>query len=128
MSSETHPKVPVIDFSSEKLKPGTTSWSLTCDDIRRALEEYGCFITVYNKVSKELANAIYDAGKEVFQLPKETKVKNIAERTYHGYVGDVSILPLHESTGIDNATTVEGTKRFINLMWPNGKDSFRYVV
>ena len=127
MGSETHPKVPVIDFSGQKLKPGTTSWSRTGDDVRRALEEYGCFIAVYDKVSKELENAICDAEKEVFQLPKETKVKNIAERTYHGYVGDISVIPLHESTGIDNATTVEGTKRFTNLMWPNGNDSFRYI-
>ncbi|XP_059458375.1 probable 2-oxoglutarate-dependent dioxygenase AOP1 [Corylus avellana] len=128
MGSKTHPKVPVIDFSGQKLKPGTTSWSLTGDDVRRALEEYGCFIAVYDKVSKVLENAICEAEKEVFQLPKETKVKNIAERTYHGYVGDISVIPLHESTGIDNATTVEGTKRFTNLMWPNGNDSFSETI
>lgn len=127
MGSETHPTVPVIDFSGEKLKPGTTSWSLTSKDVRSALEEYGCFIAVYDKVSKELENAIYHAGKEVFELPTETKLKNVAQRTYHGYVGDISLIPLHESTGIDNATTVEGTKRFTDLMWPNGNESFRYI-
>ena len=39
MGSETHAKVPVINFSKETLKPGTNSWSLTCKEVRRALED-----------------------------------------------------------------------------------------
>ncbi|KAG2723017.1 hypothetical protein I3843_02G131300 [Carya illinoinensis] len=128
MSSETLPKVPIIDFSNDKLKPGTNFWSSTCKDVRRALEEYGSFIAVYDKVTKVLEKAIHDAGKEFFDLPIETKVKNTPERTYHGYVGDIPVIPLHESTGIDNATTLEGTQKFTNLMWPNGNEHFSETV
>jgi isopenicillin N synthase-like dioxygenase len=73
----------VIDFSSEKLKPGTTSWTLTSKDVQSALEEYGCFIAVYDKVSNELENAIFHARKQVFELPTETKLRNVAQRTYY---------------------------------------------
>ncbi len=126
MGSETHAKVPVINFSKETLKPGTNSWSLTCKEVRRAIEEYGTFLAIYDKVSEELEKAIYNAGKELFDLPIESKERNNTERTYHGYVGDVPVIPLHESTGIDNATTLEGVQKFTSLMWPNGNEKFRY--
>uniref|UniRef100_A0A2N9IBG1 Fe2OG dioxygenase domain-containing protein n=1 Tax=Fagus sylvatica TaxID=28930 RepID=A0A2N9IBG1_FAGSY len=128
MGSETHAKVPVINFSKETLKPGTNSWSLTCKEVRRAIEEYGTFLAIYDKVSEELEKAIYNAGKELFDLPIESKERNNTERTYHGYVGDVPVIPLHESTGIDNATTLEGVQKFTSLMWPNGNEKFSETV
>ncbi|XP_030968569.1 probable 2-oxoglutarate-dependent dioxygenase AOP1 [Quercus lobata] len=124
MGTETNHKVPVIHFSKENLKPGTLSWSLTCKEVRRALEEYGTFTAVYDKASKELENAIYKAGKELFDLPSESKMRNKAERTFHGFLGNSPIIPLHESCGIDNATTLEGVKKFTSLMWPDGNEKF----
>ncbi|TYJ13962.1 hypothetical protein E1A91_A10G085800v1 [Gossypium mustelinum] len=51
-------------------------------------------------------------------------MKNRYEKPLNGYVGQIPKLPLHESLGIDNATSIEGTRFFTNLMWPQGNDRF----
>jgi isopenicillin N synthase-like dioxygenase len=124
MGSLTHPKLPVIDFSKESLLSGTNSWSSTQDEVVRALEEYGCFIATYNKVSLDLHNAIFRASKELLDLPRETKITNISKTPSHGYVGQEAVIPLYEGLGIANATTLEGAQTFTNLMWPLGNDFF----
>lgn len=125
MGSELQPELPVIDFSSENLKPGTSCWVSACKEVQRALEDYGCFVLVYNKLPSQLRNEVFGALEELFDLPTETKMRNKHEKPLNGYVGQIPKLPLHESMGIDNATTLEGTQTFINLMWPNGNDHVR---
>ncbi|RVW28963.1 putative 2-oxoglutarate-dependent dioxygenase AOP1.2 [Vitis vinifera] len=124
MGSHSSAKIPVVDFSKENLNPGSSSWSATCKDVLLALEEFGCFIAVYDKVPSELQNKLFSALEELFNLPTETKMQNAHNKPYHGYVGQHSQLPLHESIGIDNATTLEGIQSFANLMWPAGNDHF----
>jgi isopenicillin N synthase-like dioxygenase len=124
MGSLTEPKLLVVDFTKENLKPGSTAWAKACTDIKHALEQHGCFVALYDKVSPKLHNAIFNAADELFDLPIETKVQNINEKPYHGYVGQMSYVPLHEGLGIDYATTPEGAQSFTQLMWPNGNDSF----
>ncbi|KAH7547343.1 hypothetical protein FEM48_Zijuj01G0299700 [Ziziphus jujuba var. spinosa] len=119
------PKLPILNFSEQTQKPGTNSWVLACKDVRRALEEYGCFIVLYDKITCQLNNAIFGALEDLFDLPTQTKMKNVChDRPLNGYVGQIPKLPLHESMGIDNATTLEGTKTFTNIMWPTGNDHF----
>ncbi|KAL0746352.1 hypothetical protein Bca101_028354 [Brassica carinata] len=36
-------ELPVIDFSNQNLAPGTSKWDEVKDDVRKALEDYGCF-------------------------------------------------------------------------------------
>ncbi|KAL2458717.1 2-oxoglutarate (2OG) and Fe(II)-dependent oxygenase superfamily protein [Forsythia ovata] len=124
MGSLTAPKLIVVDFTKEEMMPGTNSWSYACKDIRRALENHGCFIALYDKISPKLEKAIFHAADELFDLPTEVKIQNINEKPYHGYVGQIPIVPLHEGLGIDYATTLEGAQSFTKLMWPNGNDSF----
>ncbi|XVF86546.1 hypothetical protein PTKIN_Ptkin18bG0050400 [Pterospermum kingtungense] len=124
MGSESSPNVLILDFSDEELKPGTDSWSLTCRKVRQALEEYGFFIIEYDKFPLELHNQVFSGLEELFDLPTETKMKNRYEKPLNGYVGQIPKLPLHESMGIDNATSIEETQFFTNLMWPQGNDRF----
>ncbi|KAL0342053.1 UNVERIFIED_CONTAM: putative 2-oxoglutarate-dependent dioxygenase AOP1.2 [Sesamum calycinum] len=114
----------VIDLSKEGLKPGSSCWSSACKDIRRALENHGCFIALYDKISPQLHKSIFQAADQLFDLPTEVKVQNVNEKPYHGYVGQMPIVPLHEGLGIDYATTLEGAQSFTKLMWPHGNDSF----
>ncbi|CAK9146217.1 unnamed protein product [Ilex paraguariensis] len=124
MASQTLPNLPIIDFTMENLKPGTNSWLSARNDVRRALEEYGSFIALYDKVSSELKNGVFDAVKELFDLPKETKSQNVSDKVYHGYVGQLAHIPIHESLSIGDANTLEGVQSFTNLMWPSGNDNF----
>ncbi|PWA53653.1 2-oxoglutarate (2OG) and Fe(II)-dependent oxygenase superfamily protein [Artemisia annua] len=124
MGSLILPKLLVVDFTNDNLKPGTSVWSSTCNDIRVALENHGCFIALYDGVSSKLQDSVFRAAEELFDLPTETKIKNIVEKPYHGYVGQMPIVPLHEGLGIDYATDLEGAQSFTDIMWPDGNQSF----
>ena len=125
MGSESQPNLPVLDFTEEDLKPGTDSWLSACKSVRQALEECGCFVVVYNKASEGLQNGVFEALKELFDLPSEIKMRNKYEgKPLKSYVGQNSKIPLHESLGIDEGTTREGIQSFAHLMWPNGNDQF----
>lgn len=129
MGSELQQKLPVLDFSCDNLKPGTSTWLSTSTEVMQALEDYGCFVVVYDKAPLELRNEVFGALEELFDLPTETKMKNkYDQKPLNGYVGQIPKIPLHESMGIDNATTLEGTQTFTNMLWPNGNDRFWYVL
>ncbi|XP_030968259.1 probable 2-oxoglutarate-dependent dioxygenase AOP1 [Quercus lobata] len=125
MGSELQQKLPVLDFSCDNLKPGTSTWLSTSKEVMQALEDYGCFVVVYDKAPLELRNEVFGALEELFDLPTETKMKNkYDQKPLNGYVGQIPKIPLHESMGIDNATTLEGTQTFTHMLWPNGNDRF----
>ncbi|KAK1416824.1 hypothetical protein QVD17_25941 [Tagetes erecta] len=124
MGSLASHKLLVVDFRNENLKPGSSVWSSTCNDIRVALENYGCFVALYDGVSSKLEESVFQAAYELFDLPTETKIKNVVEKPYCGYVGQIPFVPLHEGLGIDYATELEGVQSFTNVMWPNGNPSF----
>ncbi|XP_057772949.1 2-oxoglutarate-dependent dioxygenase AOP2-like [Salvia miltiorrhiza] len=121
MGSETSPELLVVDLNNPEMKAG---WSSACKDIRKAFETHGCFVALYDKISPQLHNSIFKAAHDLFDLPIHTKIQNINEKPYHGYVGQMPIVPLHEGLGIDYANTLEGAQSFTNLMWPQGNQSF----
>ena len=118
------PEIPVIDFSNKGLKSGSSFWSSTCDQIRYALEEYGCFVAKYDTFSTELGRKILSQSKDLFDLPTETKMKNVSEEPFRGYLGQNPHVPLYEGIAIDKATSLQELRKFVNLMWPNGNDQF----
>ncbi|KAJ1375627.1 Oxoglutarate/iron-dependent dioxygenase [Sesbania bispinosa] len=125
MASDGQLRLPVLHFTKEDLKPGTKSWLSACTSVRQAFEEHGCFVVVYDKISQELQNGVFSSLKELFHLPTETKLKNKYEgKPLKGYVGQHPKIPLHESMGIDEGTTLEGIQSFAEKMWPNGNDKF----
>ncbi|KAJ9692484.1 hypothetical protein PVL29_011512 [Vitis rotundifolia] len=125
MGLETLPKIPIVDFSTENLKPGTDSWFPACNNVRHALEEYGCFMAVYDQVPLGVHNTIFGAMRELFDLPMETKKQNISEKPYQGYTSECPAAPLHQGMGIDNVTTnLEEIQRFAKIMWPAGNEHF----
>lgn len=125
MGSLNAPELLVVDFNNEEMKKaGSSSWKSASKEIRKALENHGCFVAVHDIISPQLHNSIFKAADELFALPSEIKVQNINEKPYHGYVGQIPIVPLHEGLGIDYANTIEGAQAFTNLMWPQGNQSF----
>ncbi|KAF7804041.1 putative 2-oxoglutarate-dependent dioxygenase AOP1 [Senna tora] len=119
-------EVAVVEFGEENLKPGSEAWVSACGVVRRALEEHGCFIAVYDKVSTELCNSVLWALEQLFDLPLETKKQPTSEKLFHSYFG-VPWLPLYESLAIDNALTNDGCQHFTRIMWPQGNHRFWYI-
>ncbi|CAL9218725.1 unnamed protein product [Arabidopsis halleri] len=130
MSLDTKPglNLPVIDFTSRDLKPGTVEWDSVRGDVRRALEEYGCFEAMFDKVTVELRKAVFEASEELFRLPLETKQKIVSDVKYRGYVGQNPTNPLYEGMGIDVADNEEKVKAFTQKLWPQGNMSFSETV
>ncbi|XP_059644765.1 probable 2-oxoglutarate-dependent dioxygenase AOP1 [Cornus florida] len=124
MGSLTVHKLPIIDFTKENLKPGTSSWLTARHAVTHALEEYGCFIAIYDKISSELHDAVFRSLEQLFDLPTATKVQNKSSKPLYGYVGQIPIIPLYESLGIDYPNTPQGIQSFTNVMWPHGNDAF----
>lgn len=124
MVSEAAPKLPVIDLSKETMKPGSSCWVEACGYVRQALEEYGCFVVEYKKLSPELRSGVFDVLKELFDLPTQVKMQNKCQRPLISYLGNDPRIPLHESLGIEDVETLEAAQKFTTLMWPNGNDRF----
>ncbi|XP_010535123.1 PREDICTED: probable 2-oxoglutarate-dependent dioxygenase AOP1 [Tarenaya hassleriana] len=128
MGSISTTKIPVLDFTNQDLIPDTPLWVSTSVEACKALEEYGCFVAVYGGAPPHLAGAAFSAAEELFCLPTETKRKNVNDKPYHGYVGQMSVIPLHEGLGIDYVTDRDHVRKFTELMWPQGNDPFCETV
>lgn len=123
-------KLPIIDFSIENLKPGTSSWLSTRNKVQSALEEYGCFEAVYGKLSIELHNAVFGAAKELLDLPVDIKAKTSSDQLYFGYIGEQPDRPLFQRVGIDNASTPVGPQHLTTLTqsFTNDKSNVAYRI
>ncbi|KAK7244478.1 hypothetical protein RIF29_39301 [Crotalaria pallida] len=114
----------VVDFTNENMKPGTEAWLSACHVVRTALEDHGCFIARYNRVSKELCDSVVSAMDTLFALPLETKKQDTSDKLYHSYLGQDSMIPLYESLGVDNPLSMDGCQKFAHIMWPQGNQGF----
>ncbi|XVF74657.1 hypothetical protein PTKIN_Ptkin13bG0128800 [Pterospermum kingtungense] len=122
MSSETPARPPVIDFSKQGLKPGTPEWDLVKLQLRQALEKYGCFEALFDKVV-EVQEALFGAMQELFDLPLQTKQRYVSDKPFRGYSRPTATL--YESMVIDDANIAENIEqRLANALWPQGNTSF----
>ncbi|VVB00406.1 unnamed protein product [Arabis nemorensis] len=121
-------QLPLIDFTSRDLKLGTIEWDSVRGDVRKAFEEYGCFEVLFDKVTVELRNAVFEASEEFFRLPLETKQKIVSDVKYKGYVGQNPTNPLYEGVGIDVADNSDKVNEFTQKLWPQGNMSFSETV
>ncbi|KAK4769444.1 hypothetical protein SAY86_027594 [Trapa natans] len=64
------------------------------------------------------------AMRSLFDLPDETKSRYQNPKPYRSYNGKCSVVPLHESFGIDDPHRLSTARDFTHLMWPHGNPSF----
>ncbi|ESW33247.1 hypothetical protein PHAVU_001G054900 [Phaseolus vulgaris] len=125
MTSDQGLRIPCLDFSGVELgmKEGSEEWREMSKKVRDACESHGCFIMVYDKVSKGLHDDMFLCMKEVFDLPEETKRKYSSTKPYRGYICEYPVFP-SQSFGIDDAPLPQTSQAFTNLMWPQGNPTF----
>ena len=87
MGSETILQLPVIDFTGLDLESKNPKWDKVRSQVHKALVEYGSFEALFDKVSLELRKSFLFVLKELFDLPLETKQKNVPNKPFHGYIG-----------------------------------------
>nr|XP_043630194.1 probable 2-oxoglutarate-dependent dioxygenase AOP1 [Erigeron canadensis] len=120
-SSEDYIQLPKIDFSllnNRKLLDSNRVYDSIKTQVLEALQKYGCFQASIDGITPELQKSVYGAAKHLFNLPLETKYKNVSNGTFIGYMGNSPLLPLYESMGIQDPHVAEKVVNFTNLMWP----------
>ncbi|PPD81912.1 hypothetical protein GOBAR_DD21149 [Gossypium barbadense] len=128
MVFQTPLKLPVIDFSKPDLKPGSNEWDLVKGQVQQALQEYGCFEALFDKIPLHLREAIFGSLQELFDLPLQAKIRNVSNKPYHGYVGQYPQVPLYESMGVDDANITEKVEALTTTLWPQGNSSFSNTI
>ncbi|KAL5705590.1 hypothetical protein ACHQM5_023876 [Ranunculus cassubicifolius] len=130
MSLKDETRIPRIDLTNDPadLVEGSEGWKKLCREVREAGEEYGCFQVIYNKIPMQIREEMFKASKELFDLPKEIKEKNTSHNAYYGYIGNIDRIPLFESMGFADASSLETTQSFTGLFWPDGYPSFCQTV
>ncbi|PIA30501.1 hypothetical protein AQUCO_05500051v1 [Aquilegia coerulea] len=119
MDSKPRLRLPTVDFSKTVLKTGTHEWDSVKLQVKVALEEYGCFEAIYDKVPTDLHKAVYSSLEELFDLPLSTKLKSKSTNPAgHGYIGQYPSVPLYESMGINDAINIENVESLASIMWP----------
>ncbi|KAJ8533903.1 hypothetical protein K7X08_007227 [Anisodus acutangulus] len=121
-------KVPTIDFRNPELKPKTPQWDKTKIQVLEALQEYGCFEAIYDKVPNEIREAIFDTSKEVFEFPLVSKLREYREKPYHIYEEQIPRLPFYDSVGSADLLLPNSVETFANTFWPDGNPNYRNVV
>lgn len=124
-------RLPIIDFSNKSSSSSPELWDSTKVQVRKALEEFGCFeALVDDEVRRvEIREEVVGALKEVFDLPLETKKLNVSEKPFHGYLGEhPERSPLYESIGIDDPNIVHNVECLSNTLWPQGNEAFRFYI
>lgn len=124
-SAASQRRLPRIDFSDvDPANPGTRSWDAVRARVMEAMESYGCFEAVYPRVPSELRDSIFGtAMRELFALPLETKLQNVSDKPFHGYIGQIPYLS-YESLAVMDAPFPFGAQSFTSLMWPGGNSTF----
>ncbi|CAN8308602.1 unnamed protein product [Cochlearia groenlandica] len=107
--------LPKIDFSDQTLKQGTLKWDQVKNDVRKALEDYGCFEALFEKVSMESKKSLLEAMEELFELPIQTKQRNLSSKLFHGFFSN----NLSQSFGVDDANIEEKVNEFTQQLWPD---------
>ncbi|KAI9084641.1 hypothetical protein K1719_033423 [Acacia pycnantha] len=128
MGSETILKLPVIDFNSLDLDSKNPEWEEVKSQVHKALEECGCFEALFDKVPLEIRKSLFVVLKELFDLPLQTKLRNMSKKPFHGYVGQYPQVPLYESMGIDDANVLEKVESLETTLWPEGFPSFSKTI
>ncbi|KAK7255304.1 hypothetical protein RIF29_28711 [Crotalaria pallida] len=128
MGSETTLTLPIIDFTNLKLDDNTSDWEAVKSQVYKALVEYGCFEANFDKIPLNLRKGIFASLEELFDLPLQTKLLNVSNKPFHGYVGQYPMVPLYESMGFDDADVYEKVESTTNILWPHGNPSFSKTI
>ncbi|KAI6681778.1 hypothetical protein NL676_035659 [Syzygium grande] len=126
MSASPTLKLPLIDLSKlDGSKPGTGRWdSLRCQ-VRRALEEFGCFEALYDKMTLELHNDLFQELEELLELPNDVKRRFIVpEKQFDGYHTNPPHAPPYEVFGMDYGPNSD---KYVDLLARSVKYSFRLM-
>ncbi|KAL3715820.1 hypothetical protein ACJRO7_007555 [Eucalyptus globulus] len=126
MDSISTLKLPLIDLSKlDGSKPGTGQWDSLQSQVREALEEFGCFEVLTDKMTLEFHNDVFQELEALLELPIDVKCRfNVPDKPHNGYSRNLPHSPLQEAFGMNYTPNSGSIEEFANLMWPEGNTRF----
>ncbi|WCJ40699.1 2-oxoglutarate (2OG) and Fe(II)-dependent oxygenase superfamily protein [Euphorbia peplus] len=126
-SKSVVPRIPVVELSGERLKVGSDSWNSGREEVRKALEEYGCFELIYNKHTIENHNTFLQVAEELFNVREGIKTSQ-SQKYSRSHVYNKHSSPISESAKIVDSTNKQECQNFTHLLWPHGNQHFCETV
>ncbi|MCD7446638.1 hypothetical protein HAX54_012124 [Datura stramonium] len=123
MASST---IPSIDFCKANMKPGSAEWESTRKQVFQALEEYGCFEVIYDKVPKGIEEDLFGTLKEIF--PLEAKVKEYLDKPLQDYKHQLPNPPYNAFRRTTDLLLPQHIEPFVNTFYPDGNPHFCDVI
>ncbi|XP_039145615.1 probable inactive 2-oxoglutarate-dependent dioxygenase AOP2 [Dioscorea cayenensis subsp. rotundata] len=122
-------QLPMVNLSGlNPSQPHSSDWDAARTAVFQALEKFGCFQAVYDRITPELKGLIFrEAMEDVFSLPLETKMGNNPKFPLGGFIGNLPDMTF-ESLRVDEAPALDAAERFTHLMWPEGNPKFCNIV
>ncbi|KAL3745051.1 hypothetical protein ACJRO7_014199 [Eucalyptus globulus] len=126
MDSISSLKLPLIDLSElDGSKPGTGRWDSLQSQVQEALEEFGCFEALTNRMTLELHNDVFQELEALLELPTDVKRRfNDPDMPYNGYLENLPHSPLYEAFAMNYALNSGSIEGFVDLMWLEGNTRF----
>ncbi|KAJ8755450.1 hypothetical protein K2173_019248 [Erythroxylum novogranatense] len=124
MGSHGHLCIPTIDFSKSSLKPDTPEWEVVKSQVMKAAEESGCFVALWDEIPVHVYKGMEYEVKDLFDIPSETKTRNVSTGPYRGYIGQRNDMPLYESFRIGHPCSQDALESFVQCLWPLGRPTF----
>ncbi|KAK3436545.1 probable 2-oxoglutarate-dependent dioxygenase AOP1 [Eucalyptus grandis] len=126
MGSISTLKLPLIDLSDlDGSKPGTGRWESLQSQVREALEEFGCFEALNDKMTLELHNDAFQELETLLELPIDVKHRfDIPDKPYDGYFENLPRSPHCEVFAMNYAPNLGSIEGLADLMWPEGNTRF----
>jgi len=114
--------IPKVDLRG--VEPGVPGWEEARAAVTASMVAYGCVVVAYDALEPALREVLFGrAFPELFQLPLETKKRNVSTRWFRSYIAraetDYESVCVHEPTDDGNI------HEFTNLFWPQGNPEFR---
>ncbi|XP_057820214.1 2-oxoglutarate-dependent dioxygenase DAO-like [Cryptomeria japonica] len=116
-------QVPVIDLSS--LKNGHEAESATLAKVKKACQEWGCFLVVNHGIEENVITQMDSATRETFKVSKENKEKIQGE---FGYIPSMAALPFLEILPVNGAPDPNAIQKFAQELWPQGNPKICKVI
>ncbi|OIT02235.1 PREDICTED: probable 2-oxoglutarate-dependent dioxygenase AOP1.2 [Nicotiana attenuata] len=71
---------------------------------------------------------MFDVSKEIFEFPLETKLKNVSNKPFYGYLGQFPNLPSYESLCVPDVFIPGSVENFAKIFWPDANPDFCNLV
>ncbi|KAK8926426.1 hypothetical protein KSP39_PZI018284 [Platanthera zijinensis] len=118
------PQVEFSEFGSDQLGVVDEAWTIARAKVAWALENYGGFEAVYDRVAPRLRDELFQqAMPQFFAAPEVGKLYNPSKIPYHGFMFQKEGFPFL-SLQLSEPNSLAAIQDYAKVIWPEGNNFF----